>query len=116
MRKDTRYIYKVDYGKKSPSEDWDVIKKVYYSRWDDEENKFVDRSLSNESFSKALDNEQFKAKAGNRCNGEWTNLVEVIAYKQDDGEIWIKTKADDTELNNLSLLEYAKKYCIANKI
>ena len=115
FKKNKRYIYMVEYDKK-PNEDYEVITKVYYFRWVEEENQFAKRYWSNKNFAKALYNGEFAAWAGKEEIDRLTNVVEVIAYKQDDGEYWIKTKADDSKENNLELLTYAKKYGFAKKV
>ncbi len=115
FKKTTRYIYMVEYDKK-PNEEYEVITKVYYFRWAEEENKFVKRYCANKKFAKELYNEEFSAWAGKEETDRLVNVVKVLAYKQDDGEYWIKTKADDSKENNLELLTYAKKYGFAKKV
>lgn len=114
--KNTRYIYKVIYGKKNSYSDYEVIKKVCYIRWDNEKQQMVDRNMERAEFAKDLYNGHFYSMAGYKYNAnEFKDLVEVVAYKQADGEIWLRTKADDTTKNNLELLKYAKFYNFAEK-
>lgn len=119
MKKNCRYIYKVTYGRKSNKEDenYDVIKEVYYYRWEDEKNDFIQRKWERVNFAKALLNDEFFAVAGNEIEPKnFKNLIKVIAYQdKDDGELWLKTKPDDIKENNLELLDYAKKYGFAVK-
>lgn len=121
LDKNTRYIYKVIYGQKDTNTNYDVIKTVHYLRWDNEKKSIGEYFWDRESFAKGLLSNEYKAMAGYRYNSNnfgdygFNNLVEVIAYTQSDGEIWLKTKADDTKKNNLELLQYAKHNNFAEK-
>lgn len=108
FKKDTRYVYAVEYDDKSTKQTQEVIKKVKYYRWDNQENKLVKKNWERENFAKALEAKEFKAIAGNDCGDTFTNAVEIVAYKQ-DGNTWIKTSPDDKKYNNLEFLELAKK-------
>lgn len=116
MKKDTRYIYNVKYGIKSPSENYEVIKSVDYYRWDNEQEEFLKRQWDTSSFAKGLINNEYKARACKDCGEKLTNCQDVIGYKQkNDGECWIKTRPDDTTENNLEFLNYCKQIGIAQK-
>jgi len=116
MQKDTRYIYRVQYGRKSASEDYDVIKKVFYYRWNDSKEKFTSFNWDTHNFALGLINKEYKAKACKDCGDKLTNCQEVIGYRQKtDGECWIKTRPDDTASNNLEFLNYCKKIGIAEE-
>lgn len=116
LEKNTRYIYKVVYGPKDIYNNYDVIKEVHYIRWDNEKLSFNEYYIDRKNFALGLINNDFKAKAGYKYNkDEFLYLVDVIAYRQNDGEIWLKTKPDETDKNNLELLEYAKYYNFAER-
>ena len=74
--KTTRYIYKVEYDQKN-SEDYEVITRVYYFRWDSGEEQFVRRYLDNSYFAKALYNQEFKCCAGKEISDRFccTSIV-----------------------------------------
>ena len=107
LNNDRRYIYKVYYKLKS-GEDYKVISKVAYLRWDKEEQKFVERIWDRINFAKGLENNEYEAKAGLRYNyDDFKDLVKVISYRDNDNEIWLKTQQDETKKNNLeSLIDY----------
>lgn len=116
MQKDKRYIYKVIYGEKSDEENYEVIQKVYYFRWDKKEDRFVEKTWDTKSFALGLINNEYRACACCDCGDKLTNCQEVIGYRQKaDGECWIKTRPDDTTENNLEFLSYCKKIGIAER-
>ena len=117
MEKDTRYIYQVDYGKKSDTENYDVIKKLHYWRWDSENNKFDTYSWDTHNFAKGLIQKKYKAVACKDCGEKLKYCQDVIGYRQkDDGECWVKTSPNDTEADNLEFLNYCNKIDIVKRV
>ena len=110
----TRYIYLVEYDQKE-SEDYEVITRVHYFRWDSEEQQFIRKYWDTAHFAKALYNEEFRCYAGKEKDDRLVDVVEVEAYRQDDGEYWIRSKANDTTDDNLEFLTYAKLKGFAKK-
>ncbi|MBO7231071.1 MAG: DUF3892 domain-containing protein [Bacteroidaceae bacterium] len=114
FRMTTRYIYMVEYDQKK-GEDYEVITRVSYFRWDSEEQQFVKRNWDTSHFAKALYNQEFRCYAGKETSDRLVDVVEVEAYRQDDGEYWIRSKANDTTDDNLEFLTYAKLKGFAKK-
>ena len=117
MQKDTRYIYQVDYGKKSETENYNVIKKVHYWRWDDEKSKFVEMSWTTHNFALGLVQKKYKAVACKDCGDKLKHCQEIIGYRQkNDGECWIKTRPNDTKEDNLEFLNYCREIGIVKEV
>ena len=114
FRKTTRYIYNVDYRKKE-NENYEIITKVHYFRWDEEEGKFNKYYWDRNSFAKALYEGSFSCYAGKDTEEKLIEVVEVIAYEQNN-EYWIKTKQNETIKDNFSFLEYAKNHGFAKLV
>ena len=115
FRKTTRYIYLVEYSDKE-GENYEVITLVRYFRWDENQKKFNKFHWGNKAFATALFNKSFRSYAGKELDDRLVNVVEVEAYQQEDGEIWIRSKPDGSLTNNLEFLTYAKNKEFAKKV
>ena len=114
FKKNTIYIWQVDYNQK-PNETYDVITQIHYYQWDDEEKTFKKYRWVVHRFAKDIYN-KYLCFAGKESGDKLVDAVEVIAYKQDDKEYWIKTKPNETVKDNFSFLEYAKKHGFAELV
>ena len=91
------------------------VTKIHYYQWDDDKKIFKKYIWGIHNFSKDICN-KYLCFAGKDFGDKLIDVVEVIAYKQDDKEYWIRTKQNETIKDNFSFIEYAKNHGFAKLV
>lgn len=108
FQKDTIYVYDVETADKSKAnvllENYEVISKVYFYQWSEQDRKFIKCVCDRRNFAKSLYEKKFKCFRGivqKNNNVEFLCKITKVLALFKNNDYWITTAPDNTTLNNL---------------